>query len=101
MAEYWGWCFLAAAARRFRPTNFEAALTRALALGETCARTYRHPDGQEVRWRFKEVISLDVIPVEDLDEAEVYSEPVDLEGGVEIPFQATFNPEASEPTQTI
>mgnify|MGYP001251377821 CR=1 FL=1 len=85
----------------FRATDFEAAFTRALALGAAGERAYRNGDDEEVRWRFKEVISLDCVPHEDLDGAEVYSGPVDLEEGVEIPFEATFNPEASEPTHAI
>jgi hypothetical protein len=85
----------------FRSTDFESAFYRALAIGRTCEREYLNADKKRVRSRLKEIISLDIVTADDLDGAEVYSEPVALEEGAQIPFDATFNPERSRPTQTI
>ena len=84
-----------------RATDFEHAMTRALALGRTHESEYKNAERQLVRWRLQEVVSLDAIPKEDLDGAEVYSEPKPLEEGSSIPFDTDFRPEDSEPTQTI
>lgn len=85
----------------FRAGDFEEAFQRALDLGRACEESYLNPDKKRVRWRLKEIVSLDIITADQLDGAEVYSEPVPLEEGVEIPFDATFTPETSRPTQTI
>lgn len=85
----------------FRADEFEEAFQRALDLGRACEESYLNPDNKRVYWRLKEIISLDIITADQLDGAEVYSEPVPLEEGVEISFDASFSPEASRPTQTI
>lgn len=76
------------------------AFQRALELGRQQEQEYLNPDSQRVRWRLKEIISLDIVRAESLDGAEVYSEPADLASGDSIPFDAVFAPERSVPTQT-
>ena len=85
----------------FLGRDFDGAMQRAIDLGRSEEEEYMNKYGERVRWRLKEVISLDMIRSESLDGAEVYSEPVDLEPGEIIPFDQTFNPEDLEPTQTI
>ncbi len=52
-----------------RATDFAKAFTRVLDLGRREEKEYRNHDGQLVRWRFKEVLSLDIIAAQ-LDGAE-------------------------------
>ncbi|MCP4681494.1 MAG: DUF4288 domain-containing protein [Desulfobacterales bacterium] len=85
----------------FLEGDFDGAMRRAIHLGRSEEEECMNKYGERVRWRLKEVISLEIIRSESLDGAEVYSEPVDLEPGEIIPFDQTFNPEDSDPTQTI
>lgn len=85
----------------FRSTDFPPAFQRALAIGRSQEEQYENAEGRLVRWRFKEIVSLDIIQTDELDGAEVYSEPVDLEEGAKIEFETSFEPELSKPTQTI
>jgi hypothetical protein len=85
----------------FRSADFDSALQRAIELGKQQEKEYVGGEGKRVRFRLKEIVSLDVIPDDNLDGAEVYSEPVDLPPGESAPFDATFDPSRSRPTQTI
>lgn len=85
----------------FRAEDYDAARARALVLGRAHEQEYRNGDGHLVRWRFKEIISLDMIRADDLDGTEIYSEFSAIEDGVFIPFDAQFRPEDSDPTNTI
>ncbi len=85
----------------FSAKDFEDAFRRVVELGKSKEEEYRNSEGQRVVWRLKEVISLDKIPGESLDGAEVYSEPTELASGETIPFDTEFHPELSKPTQTI
>jgi len=85
----------------FKADDFETAFQRAVDLGKEQEEEYLNAENQIVRWRLKEVISLDVINHTSLDGAEVYSEPVELEVGARLPFDADFQPEKSLPTQTV
>jgi hypothetical protein len=58
-------------------------------------------EGQRVLWRFKEVISLDIILAEDIDGAEIHSELIHLNKEDIIPFDSRFDPSSSKPFQTI
>lgn len=58
--------------------DFDAALRIALDLGRRAEEQYRNADGEEVCWRFARVVTLDTIR-RDLDGAEVYSAPLDLD----------------------
>ena len=85
----------------FRAADFDDAFRRALALGRKQEQEYVGGEGKRVRRRLKEVVSLDIISADDLDGAEVYSEPVDLATGEASDFDQVFTPESSKPTQTI
>jgi len=85
----------------FLERDFKRAKQRAIRLGKSQEEEYMNKYGERVRWRLKEVISLDIILSESLDGAEVYSEPIDLEPSERIPFDQTFDPDDSDPTQTI
>ena len=85
----------------FRAADFDDAFQRALALGRKQEQEYVGGEGKRVRRRLKEVISLDILRADDLDGAEVYSEPVDLAAGEASNFDQVFTPEASKPTQTV
>jgi hypothetical protein len=85
----------------FRAIDFQDAFHRAIQLGRESENEYLNHLGGRVRWRLKEIISLDVIRKESLDGAEVYSESVNVPEDEDIPFEAVFDPEQSEPTQTI
>ncbi len=84
----------------FRAADFDEAFQRALALGRAQEEEYTGGEGERVRWRLKEILSLDVLD-DELDGVEVYSEPVTLAPGEAYPFDATFEPEKSQPTQTV
>jgi hypothetical protein len=84
----------------FRAENFDTAFHKALCIGEAAQKEYRNADGQRVLWKFMKVISLDIIS-EDLDGAEIYSEPIHLSEENKIPFEAEFSPNTSRPIQTI
>lgn len=81
--------------------NFDAAFDGAVSIGYASEKEYRNSEGQLIQWRFKEIISLDVIQAKDLDGCEIYSEPVHLDDHDVIPFESKFNPRASKPFQTI
>jgi hypothetical protein len=85
----------------FRATDFESARYAALRLGRAHEEEFRNSDGELVRWRLKELVSLDFLGADVVDGAEVYSEPVPLEAGLVIAFETDFEPERSNPTQTV
>jgi hypothetical protein len=85
----------------FVSADFESAFEAALQLGRRLEREFLNENGQRVRYRLKQIISLDLIRADSLDGAEVYSEPVWLQPEDAEPFDTSFEPEASEPTQTI
>jgi len=84
-----------------RASNFDSAFDRAISIGEASQKEYRNAYDERVFWRFMEVVSLDVIPFEDLDGREVYSELVHLGEEKLILFGTEFNPKSSKPVQTI
>jgi hypothetical protein len=85
----------------FRAVDFPDAFQHALSLGKAREEEYLNGDGERVRWRLTEIISIDQMPRANLDGVEVYSEPVELPIGAIIPFTAQFTPEVSRPTQTV
>ncbi len=85
----------------FRSNDGYTAFERALMLGKAEEKEYVNAEGNRVRYRLKEVISLDCILNQDLDGAEVCCMSMDLEDDTEIPFDASFSPERSRPEQTI
>ncbi len=85
----------------FRAEDYDDAQARALSIGRSHEQEYNNHEEMLVRWRFKEIVSLDAIKPDDLDGAEVYSEPFELEDDERIPFDTVFHPEDSEPTSTL
>lgn len=85
----------------FRAADFENARHVALRLGQKHEEEFKNRDGELVRWRLQKLVSLDLLGPELVDGAEVYSEPVELEPGLVIAFDAVFRPEDVEPTQTV
>ena len=85
----------------FKAKDFKNAFKTALKIGKGHEEEYKNGYGEEVRWRFKEIISLDIIQEENLDGAEIYSEPVDIPSHENFGFDAIFTPDKSDPTQTI
>ena len=83
----------------FRAADRDAAFARALALGRALETTYANGDGEEVRWRLAEIVTLDQLKRDDLDGAEVYftfeDEPTER-----LPFETVFHPADSEPRET-
>jgi hypothetical protein len=84
----------------FRSLDWQEAFRRALDLGRSHEKKYENADGEAVEWRFKEVVTLDILP-EELDGAEVHSLmlPISTEEGRRM--LAPFAPEQSDPSQTI
>lgn len=85
----------------FLARDFEAAFQRAIAIGRANESEYLNGDNERVRCRLKEVISLDIVGAKILDGAEVYSERVPIEAGIQLAFDTSLDPESSHPTQTI
>jgi hypothetical protein len=81
--------------------NFDAAFSKALDIGRREEKTYKNEIGEDVMWRFSEILSLDIIVSADLDGAEVYSEPIHLSDDEIIPDGVDFEPEKSKPIQTL
>lgn len=82
-------------------TSFKEAFNRTLEIGRSHEQEFLNADGDRVRWRLKEIISLDILGNEDLDSREVYSQPVDVPQEEHCPFDQEFEPEKSEPTHAI
>lgn len=83
-----------------RSDSFEAAFARALELGRAAETEYLGGTGERVRWRFKEVVTLDVLQAADLDGVEVHSQFTPLGDDERYGFDHEFQPEASQPGQT-
>ena len=84
-----------------KAVGFKDAFNKALSIGRALQNEYLNAHGQRVQWKLVKVISLDIIQSEDLDGREVYSEPIHLNDENRIPFETKFDPESSEPIQTI
>lgn len=86
----------------FQSTDFDSAFRRAIELGKKQEEEYTNSDNQLVKWKLKEIISLDIIQENSLDGVEVYSEPVEIQKNtLPYSFLQEFTPERSTPTQTI
>ena len=92
---YWDSIFV------FQAEDFDKAFQKALCLGKKQEVEYVNANGGKVRWKFKEIISLDMIRQENLDEAEIYSESIDIPIKEREAFDSVFYPENSKPIQTI
>jgi Domain of unknown function (DUF4288) len=81
--------------------SYELAFAKAIQIGKNQEEEYVNGTGQRVLWRLKEIVSLDKLTFSSEEYTEVYSEPKEIEDGVFIPFNSTFHPEQSLPTQSI
>ncbi|GEL95435.1 DUF4288 domain-containing protein [Cellulomonas composti] len=84
----------------FRAADWAEARERALQLGLGAERSYPGGTGEQVRWRLEAVETIDLLGAEIVDGREVYAEPVDLDFGEAVAFDAEFRPEESEPGQS-
>jgi hypothetical protein len=69
----------------------------ALQLGYGVEQRYSNGEGQMVRWKLKEIISLDIIPEMKPTGVEVYAEPVYPKDGETFPFEEGFSPRTLRP----
>jgi hypothetical protein len=84
----------------FQAADFTDALARAVAIGRRAQEEYGVHGGTKVRWRLREVLTLDMVPAPSADGTEVYSEFVDVDTQEPIGWSAEFEPERSKPVQT-
>lgn len=84
----------------FRSDGFEAAFARALEIGRAAESEYLGGTGERVRWRLKEIVTLDVLQATELDGVEVYSQFTSLANDEHYSFDQTFRPEVSKPHHT-
>lgn len=86
----------------FKAADFDAALDRAIRLGQAEDREYLGgPDGRRVQWKLAEVTSLNLLGVGEIGDAvEVHSEAVALGEADRVPFDFVFHPERSSPEST-
>lgn len=77
-------------------TDWEEARRKAIAHGRSRETRYTNIRGKPVRWAFERVVTL-VELGGIFDGSEIYSQSVSLDGAP-VPFNAEFDPEASEPT---
>jgi hypothetical protein len=85
----------------FRSSSFEAAFPRAIEIGHQHETEYIGGTGERVRWRLKEIATLDLVQSTELDGAEVYHQLTPLDDGDHYGFDYVFQPELSKPAQTI
>lgn len=83
-----------------RSDSFDAAFARALQIGRRAEHEYLGATGEQVRWRLKEIVTLDVLQAADLDGVEVHSEFTPLGEDERYSFEHVFRPEASQPGHT-
>lgn len=81
----------------FRTESFESAFKRALELGRAAETDYIGGTGERVRWRLKEILTLEPLEAADLDGVEVYSQATHLSDDERFTFDHVFAPEASKP----
>jgi hypothetical protein len=82
----------------FQAADWEPAWQRALELGRAHEREYKNAHGELVRWRLDRVLTIDMLRVDDLDGAEVFSAMADISDGPA--FDTQFQPEQHPPGQT-
>lgn len=82
-------------------TDFKEAFQKALLVGQSQEREYLNGDNEPVRWRLKEIISLDSVIDGITDGCEVYSEPCPLADGDRTLREDDLRPADSSPTETF
>ena len=81
--------------------DFREAFEKALSAGRSHEEEYLNSDNESVRWKLKEIISLDMLENGIVDGCEVYSEPNPLGSDELMLAESDLCPEKSLPTQTI
>lgn len=86
----------------FKAADFDAALDRAIRLGQAEDREYLGgTDARRVQWKLAEVQSLNLLGAGEIgDVVEVYREAVPLADADRVPFDFVFHPERSKPEST-
>ena len=80
--------------------DFEGALEKALVRGVEEEHRYVNAEGEEVRWAFEKVATLDMLPEVLTDGVEVYSEPGPILADSSVPFDIDFGPRGIAPGQS-
>jgi hypothetical protein len=83
-----------------RSHSFEAAFTRALEIGRAAETEYLGGTGERVRWRLKEIVTLDALQAAELDGIEVHCQFMPLSDNERFAFDHVFQPEFSNPDHT-
>ncbi len=84
----------------FRAADWDDAFARALALGRSHEEEYVNANGDEIRWRLTEILSLDLVAGNSLDGAEVHRMTGRL-AAEERHSEGSLDPEGSDPGQTV
>ena len=79
----------------FRAPHENSWVKKPVEIGRALER--KETEDNPIVWRLVEVITQDLLRPQDLDNVEVYSEPVHLDEADIIPFGTTFQPERSMP----
>jgi hypothetical protein len=85
----------------FRAQDEDEAFDRAMELGRTHETQYINGEGNPLKWRLKEIRTLDRILANDLDGAEIRSQFIDVPSDEQASFETEFHPEMSQPHQTL
>lgn len=83
-----------------RAPDFRDAFVKFLELGRKNETTYKNHLNEEIRHRFVEITTLDIIRSDDLDGAEVACTPI-LKADPAITFDTVFDPAKSDPTHSL
>lgn len=97
--EYWDSVFVFRAGT-CDSGGWKPAFRRVVDLGRGQEQAHPNVYGERVVFRLVEVLTLDLLRTGDLDGAEVHFRTGDIETGREIPFEATFESEKSDPDMT-
>lgn len=85
----------------FLAADWRDAMARALEIGRGEEDEYVNANGHLLAWCFKEILTLDIIGPSIADGAEIHSAFVDVPANEHVSAHATFEPEKSEPRNSI
>jgi Domain of unknown function (DUF4288) len=80
--------------------DFDDAFRRFISLGYEKESAYKNHRGEEIRKRFSELKTLDIIVGRSLEGVEIMSTQID-ETNAGVAIDSALSPENSKPTQTI
>jgi hypothetical protein len=80
-----------------RSNSFEAAFARALEIGRAAETEHLGGTGERVRWRLKEIVTLDALQAADVDGVEVHCQFTPLSDNERFGFDHVFQPDLSKP----